>query len=399
MPLVPFCSPLLGMGQRGTGGFFVFLKGGENNMSRQELLKPTDYMEGEGDYMMIKVDAARLWDGLNRFIEQQPDLGTASTLENGGAYIVTQDTNRVLARLGVSISPEAVRAFNAGVIDALKPSFGPNQIVVVEEEPFYQQLTKQLDEFVRASTAQKAEVVLVDRFMNTDSTDTSAYSTLSIGRVTTPDGEILGMRPGDPDIEIQLSKLAARLAKKGITNIMIADDGLSTIDALLPYKEIAQTYGLTIVDFLAGVMPYSEIDDEWNTKLEAELLIGKQMDFVLPVNSPLDWICQRDFMIFGGKTVNMPDSQYPLTAPYFYPFTEGKSASIPLENLRSVSESLLKANIALIDAINETRPTPLTFIDVLRGGYGLPTSVIGAIRTPSPEESVSEFLKEALSSL
>lgn len=319
--------------------------------------------------------------------------GNENMLRRGGAYIVTQDTERVLSRLGVSLPDRDIKEFNTAVLDALTPLF---PVVMTDENPFYDALGYAFARACTIANAENTEVILLDRFVSAPDVSTDAYSTLSVGRVTTPYGEMLGPRPGDPNIADQLAVIQTKMKKCGKTNVILVDDGLSTIDALEPYEEIARTQGWQIVDMVLGVLPSAPEGNEWNTKKAAMEIIGKQPTGVLPVVSPLDWICQRDFTLFGGKTVRVNDEAYPLTAPYFSPFTNGQSASIPLERLSEVSRKLLRANLALITAINQQNGQPLTFEDVLNAGYGLPVSLLDKLPIPKPEDYVNQFIDTAL---
>ena len=319
--------------------------------------------------------------------------GNEDMLRRGGAYIVTQDTKRLLSRLGVSLPDRDIQAFNTAVLDALNPLF---PVVMTDEDPFYDVLGTAFSRTCTKANDENTEVILLDRFVNAPGVSTDAFSTLSIGRVTTPFGEILGPRPGDPDIDEQLAVIQAKMKAGGKTNVILVDDGLSTIDALEPYEEIARAQGWQIVDMVLGVLPSAPDGDEWNTKKAATDITGKPPIGVLPVVSPLDWICQRDFTLFGGKTVTIDDVAYPLTAPYFSPFTNGQSASIPIGRLSEVSRKLLRANQSLISAIDQQNSQPLTFEDVLSAGYGLPVSLLDMLPIPKPEDSVGQFIDTAL---
>lgn len=329
----------------------------------------------------------------NTDVNQLLVIGNEEMLRRGGAYIVTQDTERVLSRLGVKLPDRDIQAFNTTVLGALNPLF---PVVMTDENSFYDTLGTAFARACSKANAENTEVILLDRFVSAPRVSTDAFSTLSIGRVTTPNGEMLGPRPGDPDIDDQLAVIQTKMRAGGKTNVILVDDGLSTVDALEPYEEIARAQGWQIIDMVLGVLPSAPDGDEWNTKKAATDITGKPPTGTLPVVSPLDWICQRDFTLFGGKTVKVNDVAYPLTAPYFSPFTNGQSASIPTERLSEVSRKLLRANQALISAIDQQNGKPLTFDDVLNAGYGLPVSLLDMLPIPKPEDSVGQFIDTAL---
>lgn len=322
--------------------------------------------------------------------------GNESALASGGAYVVTQDTERLLLRLGVILPDRDVQAFNTAVLQTLSPVFN---VVMTDENRFYNRLSTAFTFACIKAKSENAEVILLDRFISAPGVPADAFSILSIGRVTTPNGEILGPRPGDPDIDEQLAVIDAKMKQKGTNKIVLVDDGLSTVDALEPYEEIARAQGWQIIDMVLGVLPSASRGDEWNTKGAAMEITGKPPIGVLPVVSPLDWICERDFTVFGGKTVSLDSVEYPLTAPYFSPFTQGQSASIPTGQLSEISGKLLRANQALIAAIDRQNGQTLTFTDVLNAGYGLPVSVLGKLPIPKPEDTVSEYINTALACL
>lgn len=319
--------------------------------------------------------------------------GSEAMLASGGAYIVTQDTERLLLRLGVILPDRDVQAFNTAVLQALSPVFN---VVMTDENRFYNRLGTAFAYACIKAKSENAEVILLDRFISAPGLSPNEFSTLSIGRVTTPIGEILGPRPGDPDIDEQLAVIDAKMRQKGTNKIILVDDGLSTVDALEPYEEIARTQGWQIIDMTLGVLPSADYGDEWNTKAAAMEITGRSPVGILPVTSPADWICQRDFTIFGGKTVAVDGVAYPLTAPYFSPFTGGQSASIPAGRLNEVSQKILLANQVMVGAIDRQIGQPLTFTEVLNAGYGLPVSLLGKLPIPAPEDSVTEYIGTAL---
>ncbi|MBI5620359.1 hypothetical protein HY949_01100 [Candidatus Gottesmanbacteria bacterium] len=319
--------------------------------------------------------------------------GNEEVLRRAGAYIVTQDTKRLLMRFGVSLPDQNIQEFNTSVRDALEPIF---PVVMTDENEFYDALGAAFTRACTKANAENAEVILLDRFISAPGVPTEAFSTLSIGRVTTANGEVLGPRPGDPDVDDQLSVIQAKMEQRGTNKIILVDDGLSTLDALEPYENIARAQGWKIVDMVLGVLPSAPDGDEWNTKKMAIEITGKSPLGVLPVVSPLDWICERDFTLFGGKTVMIDDVEYPLTAPYFSPFINGQSASIPADRLNEVSQKILRANQVLVAAIDQQYRQPLTFADVLTAGYGLPVSLLGKLPIPKPEDFVGQFIDTAL---
>ena len=339
----------------------------------------------------------------SQLFEKDPLYGSAELLQRGGSYVLTQETERMLKRISpvnsdpIRLDHRVITTFDQAIAQAVASVFLPKTVLVVKEEPFYALLARQAWMAIRQSTWLKAEVINVDRFILPQYGNVGVdYSELSIGRVITDSGEPLVARPADPPLQVQLARIAQRIKMKGINNIIIVDDGFSSLEALEPYKNIADQMGWNIVGFTVGVCPIEK--GEWaKTKELAEKISGNPVSFVLPVSDIVDWTCQRDFSIFGGKMVE--SSSYPLSAPYFFPFSDGASGSIPKEQLLAFSKPVLQANALLIAALNTTRSRPLTFADALAAGYGIPTSLLGAIRTPEPNEQIGQFLEEAIQTL
>jgi hypothetical protein len=334
----------------------------------------------------------------SNLFEQGPGYGQPEILQTGGSYVLTQETERMIARLPeTTVDSRDIDTFNGEIAQAVAQAFTPGSLIVVREQAFYDRLSQELARSVRIARQQKAEVINVDRFIASPYLEVGVeYSTLSIGRLVTPNGEILTSRPTDLPVSSQLEIIRRKMEKRGINNIIIVDDGFASPESLVPYVEIANQMNWNIVGFTVGVCPVDR--GAWaETKEIAERITGNPVRMVLPATDIVDWTCQRDFTIFGGKM--MGDPKIPMSVPYFYPFSNGTGGSIPPEKLMEFSRSVLEANARFIQAIDKNRTTPLTFADVLAAGYGIPTSTLGAIRTPLPEETVSEFIIEALQTL
>lgn len=328
-------------------------------------------------------------------------LPTVEKLIPEGSFILTLDTQRGLTRIP-GIDPDIIKpeilTFNKDLIVALKKTFNPNKVnvAVVDEEPFYRGLEMLLNKAIVEAPSQNARVVLIDRFISTNTKSPNDYSTISVGRFSTPEGEVILERPGDPPLETQFAKLSDDLRKNGLTDqIIIVDDGLFDIKCLEEYEQIFKQRGFKVKGFYVGIGPFGK--DQIDT-LGSLRRSNRQVLALAPCSDIFDWVCARDFTFYGGKNCGKIGQNY-LTAPYFAPFSDGTSASIPPEQLFAFSQEILIANINLVTSIQRKIRRILTFKDVMTAGYGLPTSLTEKFRNAQPEERIDNYLIEALIAL
>jgi len=320
----------------------------------------------------------------------------AAALQSGNAFILTEDIRKLIARIpNTTVSTNALERFTQETRTALTKAFNTNSLIVADEATLYGKLAVKLAQVSQEAENDGGVVINLDRFIDNPYLLKKSYARLSMGRFGTSSGEKLRERLGDPPLREQISEISSSLKERGSNKVTFIDDGLSTIDALEPYVTIAQKEGWQIKQFILGVGPFGE--GEWNSVPEAKKLSEKAPFVVLPAKNPLDWVCQRDVTVFGGKM--WVKNQTLVTTPYFYPFSNGASASLPSEKLIEISKSILIANINLLNEINLNRTLPLKFLDCMAAGYGLPASNLETIRTPNPEEYIQTYLEEALNTL
>lgn len=333
---------------------------------------------------------------LTNIIKNYPDTSPdqqKELLRSGGAFIMTEDISGVLNRIpGVSIPQEVTDRFTRRVRTALSNAFRQS-LVISDECTFYGELDTKLARVLQEARAEGSVVVNFDRFIVNPYLGPENYATLSGGRLVSPEAEILGPRPGDPPIQEQIDAVNALVSRLGTDTVTFVDDGLATIEALEPYIRIAEDNDWTIKRFLLGVGPSG--DGEWDSVTEANRYSQKPALVVLPVTNPTDWVCERDFTLFGGKMIDT-EGNLPASAPYIFPFTDGASASLPAAQLQDISRDILIANQEILQVIDRGRQAPLLFSDALTAGYGLPISLLGEVRMPDPDESMSSFIGEIL---
>lgn len=328
---------------------------------------------------------------------KQPGLGNVESLRTGGCYILTLDITRLLNGLKclTRIPQNVTERFNSSVIQALRDELSQTiPLVVIRENPFYSTLENMLDAATEKAAVRGALVVNLDRFIAPGCEQTENFSIISVGRFSGGEKEVIIERPGNPPLKEQMRELTRTIDERGLNRkVVIIDDGLATRDCYEDYKLIFDQQGLQIVGFWAGIAPYG--GGEWAAVEGVKEAGCQEVVLLVPSFNTFDWVCERDFTIFGGKMWRKsPATVY--TAPYFYPFTDGKSASIPPESLKTFSRRIIEANIKLLNGLEQSgNPTPI-FKDIVSAGYGIPICLDGSCRSPKIDEPVKNYLVEIL---
>jgi len=321
---------------------------------------------------------------LSKFVEQEL---------TEGAIVISLDTKRglnrllkIVGQLDNQILDPIIDTFNQEIITAFQESFTDLGIplVVIPEADFYSQIDLLANIAINRSGKQTVLPVNLDRFIS-PSFEGNCVN-LSVGRLITPEGEIIAERYGDPPLSQQLEALRAQ----GYKRVCIIDDGLFTPECLDEYQKIFPP-DIEIDGYYVGISPYGEM---MPTK-EAIISSGKKITSAFPCKNMFDWVCGRDATVWGGINCRGDNNEL-YTIPYFAPFSDGSGASIPPDKLIPFSYRLLMANLSLIKLIQVSLGKKITFADFQAAGYGILASTTTQIRPAIAEEYVDDYLTEAI---
>ncbi|HET9947000.1 MAG TPA: HAD family hydrolase [Patescibacteria group bacterium] len=334
--------------------------------------------------------------------------GSVESLRLGDSYIVTLDTKRLIERLlsknQLILTPEieeAIQAFNSSLIQILRETLTENlsPLVVISEGPFYEALDSMTQQATKFSPTQ---LVNIDRFIDSKGKIRNV-AVISAGRYKGTGDESITERPGEIPLDDQMAALLTKLVRRRRpqrrNSITLIDDGFSTQDDFATYQEIFASRGIKLTGAILGIGPYGTT--EWDAIGGAQANGCEDISVVIPVYNPSEWVCGRDFTIFGGKMWNKVTDEITGTSPYFAPFTDGSSASIPSDRLASFSLQLLQANLTLIQALEVSIGREVLFQDAITAGYGIPIITTNQFNenTPQPEDSISDYIQTMISIL
>lgn len=333
--------------------------------------------------------------------------GGIESLRLGDSYIVTLDTKRLIEKLlrsnNLPVTNEiqsAIQSFNNSLVQILKQTFveAPFSLVVVSEEPFYDALDTMTQQ---ASKTLSTQLVNIDRFIDPERS-VKNVAIISAGRYTENGNESITERPGEIPLNEQMTDLQNKLLQKRgnqRNDISLIDDGFSTRDDFATYREIFAKRGINLTGAILGIGPYG--NTEWDAIGGAQASGCEEISIVIPAYNPSEWVCGRDFTLFGGKMWRKIDTGVTVTAPYFAPFTDGSSASIPSDKLTLFSMQLLQANLSLVQALETCNGGELSFQAAINAGYGIPTITNTTCEAPIPQsqDSIRQYIQEMIETL
>lgn len=163
-------------------------------------------------------------------------------------------------------------------------------------------------------------------------------------------------------------------------NIVLVDDGLFTGGTVNDLIRILVEFGLQkniskVIGYIGNGTP----------ALEGDL----DVQIIEQIQNLYDWIDIRDFGIFGGKKLgagrkNLASS----SVPYIAPWSDGKPASLDQSpEFFRISAEMLMSQKNLIQEYERTLDEELTFRDLVKLGFSLPTN---------PEKSIPISINDSV---
>lgn len=322
------------------------------------LLKGIYMKQLEQQYVLTEDTTA-----LFRTIDQNPTVGSQAFQDMAGAYLQSLSDQINLAfdnQLNVQAYRETEIEQRLGNAVEKILTTDPNTVCVC------------LDRFL-LSGLEAEESQFKDRFMR-----------FSIAR--TIDGQRVP-RPGSLSFEDQMRTLKEFAQDK---KIVLVDDGLFTGGTVNQFREFMNTCNVdskitTVLAFMGPDTTFPTGEDE------PEYIV------LAPTPNLYDWIDTRDFSPLGGKRLAASRSNRIATAtPYIAPWSEGESASLAFSpRLFDVSSQMIKQFQLLVQQYEQGSNKPLTFRDLLRAGYPLPTNAAKTIPV-FRDDTVTEYLDRCI---
>lgn len=283
--------------------------------------------------------------------------------ETNQPYILTQDTKSILGILDGNL-PASFDARMDQYLDELSQmvSLAYPEIITFTEAEMQAKLGVKLT----ASLEENPQLVCLclDRFLLQDieAKFPDRFTRLAITR--TADG-IKAPRQGNLPIDEQFKKTVAFVQDR---QVIITDDGLFSggtaqfvIDKL--YQSGLQKWQVEKIIAFIGDSQILKVD-------------GIPIELIKDIPNLYEWIDIRDNGIFGGKLLAAGRRNRAATAiPYIFPWSQGESASLDKSGqLFNISKNLIQSFISLITDFEAATGKQVTFRDLIKSGFPLPTN-------------------------
>ena len=315
-------------------------------------------------------------------------------VEKPSQYVITQDTFGVFRKINadrplinVDFQNASRRYFNE-IETSLRQVFGSDiGITKYYEDEIESRLKQKVIPELKEN--KNAICICLDRYLlgelEMDEEFKSQFYRFSICR--TVDGKRVP-RQGAVTFEEQLKQLAELVPDIEQKSVIVVDDGLFTGGTVEEFVSLANRNGVRlnlkkVIGFIGG----KERPSNLKTNIET----------IEPIDDLYDWIDVRDFSILGGKKLSGSRRNRVISAiPYIYPWSDGRSASLDKSpKFYDMSIEVIKAFKRLIDSYEQESGSVLTFKDLVKNGFPLPTNVLKTIPV-SINENVKDYLDKCL---
>lgn len=308
-------------------------------------------------------------------------------------YILAQDTEMMFSKIhGNTEGRFGAKFFGAidnhkdVVTSSLSTAFGAD----IEVQAYSQ---SQIDDALKARVTgeliedPKTVCICLDRHLLADIENVDLYQQrfFRFDICRTLDGKKTP-RQGGALFSIQFDMLRESIPELDQKQLVIIDSGIFSGGTIKEFLALLSDDGIK-----APVKKIICFVGEDKNDEDSEL--GK-LEIVEPVSKLLDWVDIRDFSLLGGKKLSSSKSnRVSASAPYLYPWSDGSDASLSNSpNLFTVSQHITEAFREIVRAYNdESGKKPLTFKELIRSGFSLPTSLLKNLPV-SISDDVVEYL-------
>lgn len=304
-------------------------------------------------------------------------------------YVLTQDTGGILNSLRSNAIPTertaAADMYLNELTNGLKDTLDLEafRVITFNESKINNALQSKVTSLFEAD--KESICICLDRFLLQDLKEDERFKNrfFRFSMCRTVDGRKIP-RLQNPSFKEQFSQIKSAVPDLDRKNVVIVDDGLFSGGTVKTFIDLSKQNDTDlkikkVIGFIGSEKPASNLD------IEIEQIV-----------SPLyEWIDIRDFGVFGGKTLKTSKSGNVASAvPYIAPWSEGKDASLDLTpGFFDFSTNAINALQKLLEKMESTDGRKLTFQDVVKNGFTLPTSETRNIPL-SLKMKVSDYLNE-----
>ena len=278
-------------------------------------------------------------------------------------YILTQDTKSILGILdgNLPISFDSrIDQYLAELSQAISLAYP--EIITYQEAEMQEQLGIKVTDLLTKN--QQRVCLCLDRFLLKDieANFPDRFTRLAITRTAAGSK---APRQGNLPIAEQFQLVSLFIKDRPV---IIADDGLfsgSTVQFVLDklYQSGLQKNQVEKIIAFIGNSQILKVN-------------GIPVELIEDIPNLYEWIDIRDFGIFGGKQLTSgKNNRVSVTIPYLFPWSMGESASLDKNGqLFNVSKAMICSFISLLADFETARGKPLTFRDLIKSGFPLPTN-------------------------
>lgn len=285
------------------------------------------------------------------------------TLENS-PYIITQDTKSILGVLDGNLPASFTNRMDQYLAElAQAVSLAYPEVITFNESEMQSKLGTRVTA-VLTENSQRVCLCL-DRFLlkNVETKFPDRFTRLAITR-TADDNK--ASRQGNLPIDEQFKLTAAFIEDKPV---IIVDDGLFSGGTVQFVLDKLYQSGMQKKGQIEKIIAF--IGDSQILKVN-----GIPIELIEDVPGLYEWIDIRDFGVFGGKQLATGRrNRVTTTIPYLFPWSIGESASLDKSGqLFDISRQMIRSFISLIADFETATGKSLTFRDLIKSGFPLPTN-------------------------
>lgn len=294
-------------------------------------------------------------------------------------YILTEDTGNLFSKVSPiysnllpTLKPVTDLYLNT-LASQIKIAFN-NQIEVItfaEEE-----IEKRIQSKVRSELDSNPDAICIclDRFLlkNLEKDEFTQKRFYRFNLCRTISGEKIP-RQGTLSFKKQFDTLLEKVPDISKKQIVVVDDGIFTGGTVKYFYDIATRNGVNLnFKKIIGFIGSTAIKDSFPFRV----------DIIKEFNEIYEWIDIRDFTPLAGKTLNRTSSNRVTSSiPYLFPWSDGSDASLQMSPyFYNISEKIiLSFKSLLLEFEKKSGVSPLTFRDLIKLGFPLPTNLLNNI--------------------
>ena len=320
------------------------------------------------------------------------------TIETPYPYLAIGDIQAIIKRIAPKLNGAIVKGLQESlfnILEAMSPSETSFSSVLFSE--IDQRISQKLEQALAQN--QTAAVILMDRYLSFPQQPN--VFRLEVSRRAT--GGLIA-RPGtNISPEDQIQNLVSRIAEVKPSEIILTGDVLASCDTSIPIIQLIQDLlPNSKIKLITGIASSQEA---WSGIERVKEQTGVDTESIITVKASPEknWTLgmalptSRDFTIFGGKINSLPNYPFPVSLPYFLPFSIPQPSFVMDQDILLSSQALLEYNRLLIEAVDESLERQITIADLVNSGFGVPTTNLQSLseiyELPQPETTLTNYLE------